>query len=75
MGEIRNAYKILVSKPGRKGPVGRPRRRCDVNTYKGELWCKDLDWIHPAQDRVQWRGCERGNELSFFRSRRHFLTI
>jgi hypothetical protein len=27
MGETRNAYRILVGKPERKGPLGRPRRR------------------------------------------------
>jgi hypothetical protein len=27
MGEMRNAYKILVEKPERKTPLGRPRRK------------------------------------------------
>jgi len=27
MGEMRNAYKILVGIPGRMRPLGRPRRR------------------------------------------------
>jgi hypothetical protein len=27
MGEKRNAYRILVGKPKRKRPLGRPRRR------------------------------------------------
>jgi hypothetical protein len=31
MGEIRNSYKILVVRPGRKGPLGRPRRRWEYN--------------------------------------------
>jgi hypothetical protein len=32
MGEIRNAYKIMVRKPkGKKRPFGRPRRRWDDN--------------------------------------------
>jgi hypothetical protein len=32
MGEIRNAYNILVGKPERKRPLGRPRRRGEDNT-------------------------------------------
>jgi hypothetical protein len=31
VGEIRNAYSILVGKPERKRPLGRPRRRWDDN--------------------------------------------
>jgi hypothetical protein len=39
MGEKRNAYKVLVGIPEEKKPRERPRLR----------------WIHPAQDRAQWR--------------------
>jgi hypothetical protein len=31
MGELRNAYKILVREPEGKRPFERPRRRCDGN--------------------------------------------
>jgi hypothetical protein len=31
MGEMRNVYKILVGKPERKRPFGRPRRRWEVD--------------------------------------------
>jgi hypothetical protein len=31
MGEKRNAYKILVGKPERNRPLGRPRRRWEDN--------------------------------------------
>jgi hypothetical protein len=31
MGEVRNAYNVLVGKPGRKRPLGRPRRRWEDN--------------------------------------------
>jgi len=31
MGEMRNAYKILVGKPERKRPLGRPERRWEDN--------------------------------------------
>jgi hypothetical protein len=31
MGEMRNAYNILIGKPEGKRPLGRPRRRCEDN--------------------------------------------
>jgi len=31
MGEMRNAYKILVGKPEGKRPLGRPKRKWVVN--------------------------------------------
>jgi hypothetical protein len=31
MGEMRNVYKILVRKPERKRPLGRPRNICEDN--------------------------------------------
>jgi hypothetical protein len=31
MGEIRNAYKMLVGKSDEKRPLGRPRRRWEIN--------------------------------------------
>jgi hypothetical protein len=31
MGEERKVYKVLVGKPERKRPLGRPRRRWDQN--------------------------------------------
>jgi hypothetical protein len=30
-GEKRNAYRLLVRKPERRRPLGRPRRRCADN--------------------------------------------
>jgi hypothetical protein len=55
--EKRNAYKILVGKPEGKRHLGRPRSRW-VDDIKMDLreigWCV-TDWIHLAQDRVQWR--------------------
>jgi hypothetical protein len=35
MGEMRNAYKILVGKPEGKGPLGRPRRGWEDNIKRG----------------------------------------
>jgi hypothetical protein len=36
MGEKKNAYRILVGKPGGKRPLGRPRRRL-VDDIKMDL--------------------------------------
>jgi hypothetical protein len=57
MGEMRNAYRILVGKPEGKRPLGRPRRRW-VNNIKmdlGEIGWDGSDWTELAQDRDQWR--------------------
>jgi hypothetical protein len=37
MGEMRNAYTILVGKPRRKRPLGRPRHRWEDNISM-DLW-------------------------------------
>jgi hypothetical protein len=51
--EERNAYSILLGKPGGKGPLGRQRRRW-VDNNKLDLretgWGV-MDWIDLAQDR------------------------
>jgi hypothetical protein len=48
---MRNAHNILVGKPEGKRPLGRLRCRMDLR----ETECEDVDWIHLAQDRDQWR--------------------
>jgi hypothetical protein len=57
MGEIRNVYKILVGKPGGKGPLGSFRHRWEDNIEMnlGEVGLEGVDWIHLAQDRYLWR--------------------
>jgi hypothetical protein len=59
MGEVRIAYKSLVGKPEGKRPLGRTRCRKEENVRMdlGEIWCEDVDWMHVAQDRDQWRSC------------------
>jgi hypothetical protein len=37
MGEKRNAYRLLVGKPVRKRPLGRPRRRWVGNIRRGGI--------------------------------------
>jgi hypothetical protein len=51
--ERRNVYRVLVGKPERKGPLGRPTRRWEDNIKMDiqEVVCGDMDWIDLAGDR------------------------
>jgi hypothetical protein len=55
-GEKRNAYRLLVGKPERKRPLGRPRRRWLNNIRMDfvEVGWSDVDWIGLAQDKDRW---------------------
>jgi hypothetical protein len=57
MGENRNAYRLLVRRPERKRPLGRPRRRWvdNIRMDLGEVGWGSVDWIGLAQDRNRWR--------------------
>jgi hypothetical protein len=56
MGEIRNAYKILIGKPEGKRSIGRPRRRwVDIRMDLREIGWESVDWLHLARDRDQLR--------------------
>jgi hypothetical protein len=57
MGEKRNAYRLLVGKPGGKRPLGRPRRRSvdNIKMDLREIGWDGVVWIDLAQDRNQWR--------------------
>jgi hypothetical protein len=48
--------RVLVEKPERKRPLGRPRRRCLCNIRMDlqEMRCGYMDWIELAQDTDRW---------------------
>jgi hypothetical protein len=50
-------YKVLMGKPERKRPLGRPRRRWEdvVRMDLREIGFEGVDWIRLAQDRDRWR--------------------
>jgi hypothetical protein len=56
MGEMRDAYNILVGRPEGRRPLERPRRRWeDIKIHLREIGFGDVDWINLAQDRDRWR--------------------
>jgi hypothetical protein len=57
MGEGRCVYRVLVGRPEGKRPLGRPRRMWEDNIkiHLRETGIDRANWIHLAQDRVQWR--------------------
>jgi hypothetical protein len=44
--EMRNPYKVLIEKPERKMPLGRPRHRYKYNIKVniGEIGCEGMDY-------------------------------
>jgi hypothetical protein len=56
MGEMRNAYKVLVGKPELKRLLGRSRSRWEDNIIidLAEIGWEVVDWTHLAQDRDRW---------------------
>ena len=56
-GDRRGVYRVLVGKPERKRPLGRPRRRWEDNIKMDlqELGFGGMDWNELAQDRDRWR--------------------
>ena len=56
MGEDRGVQRVLVGKPERKRPLGRPRRRWDDNIKIDlqEVGGGRGDWMELAQDRDRW---------------------
>jgi hypothetical protein len=57
MGEVKNAYRILVRKPEGKRPLRKPK--CEVEEeIKMDLvdtgWA-GMDWVHLGHDKDQWQ--------------------
>jgi hypothetical protein len=57
MGDGRGVYRILIGRPERKRPLGRPRHRWefDIKMDHEEIWIDGTNWIQLAQDRIHWR--------------------
>jgi hypothetical protein len=57
MGEEREVHRVLVGKPERQRPLGRPRRRWEDNIKMDflEVGGGRGDWMELAQDRDRWR--------------------
>jgi hypothetical protein len=53
----KNAYRILLGKPERTRPLGRPRCRWvdNIKIDLGEIGWDGVDWIDLAQNRDKWR--------------------
>jgi hypothetical protein len=56
MGDGRGVYRVLVGKPERERPLGRPRRTWEDNIKMNlqKVGCVGMDWIQLAQDRDRW---------------------
>jgi hypothetical protein len=57
MAVLRNACKTMIGKSKGKRPLGRNTHRWEDNIRMdlSEIQWEDVDWIHVAQDRDQWR--------------------
>jgi hypothetical protein len=57
MGEESKVYKVLVGKPGRKKPLGRPRRRWEdgIRMDLREMGWGSVEWMQLVQVRGRWR--------------------
>jgi len=76
MGERRCVYRILVGKPDRKRPLGRPRHRWEDNIKMDlqEVGCGGMDWIELAQDRDRWQALVNVMNLQVPLNVGNFLT-
>jgi hypothetical protein len=51
---VRDVYRVLVGRPESKRPLERPRKD-NIKMDLREIGIDGANWIHLAQDRVQWR--------------------
>jgi hypothetical protein len=49
--DMRNTYRILVGKPERKKPLGRPRWRDNIKMDLGEVEWEGVNWISLTYNR------------------------
>ena len=56
-GKRRVVNRVLVGKPGGKGPLAKPSRRWEDNIKMAlqDVGCRGMDWMELAQDRDRWR--------------------
>ena len=61
MEQSRNTYRVLVGKPRRKSPLGRPRRIWEENIKIDlrEVGCNPCDCIDLSEERDQWQAYVR----------------
>jgi hypothetical protein len=66
MGDGRDVYRVLVGRPERKRPLGRPRHRWEDNIKLDlrETGIDGANWIRLAQECAVAGFCEHGNEPS-----------
>jgi hypothetical protein len=57
IGERRGAYRVVVGKPERNRPLGRPKHKWVYNMKMEfqEVGCGDMDRIDLVQDRDRWQ--------------------
>jgi hypothetical protein len=57
MEEGKSVFKLLTGTPGRKKPLGRPRRRWEYNIriYLKEIGVNTRNWVDSSQDKDYWR--------------------